>query len=157
MRRFVILATLIVALLTGLLAVASIYLLKAPFRPGYALFSLQEVVEQGAARLYPGEAAQADYFLGLASRRLFDLKTLAGSASESAGLVALDRALDQAEQAVAAVPQNQARPFQSRLVDLAGLVKSTWQPSMGARNRPGGMPPRGTDQRCSNWRLAQGA
>ena len=135
MRKFVILATLIVVV-TGILVVSAGWALAAtgPFFPGELFYPIQSFAEQRQASLFLNHTGHALALLNLADRRANDLNYLAGTKFELAGIQALDRALDQAEAAIAAAPEEDTPVLISRLAEVvknaqAGLNTLTLAPT----------------------------
>ena len=105
MRRFLLISIPISLTLAVIVSSLMAYLAcAAPFQPGSALFPLQEFAEEKRADLAFSNTDRAIYRLELAEQRVLDLLELARTDREVAALRALDRALDQAEIAVAAAP-----------------------------------------------------
>ena len=125
MRRFILFAVLTVLVL-GILAVGSGLALAAagPLRPGSLFFAIQDYAEQTRARLTRGQTARALYYLELADRRTRDLVSLGGGKHESAAITSLDKALDQASEAVMASPPEDADVLYGHLGYLAQRIET---------------------------------
>ena len=124
MRRFFILATLIVITLAALGSTGGFALAETgPFRSGNILFPLQRFAEETRVWATSNKTGKASYLLDLADRRVLDLATQAGKPGELRALENLNIALDQAMAAVAAVPLEDLGPLKTRLSSLVGQMQ----------------------------------
>ncbi len=115
MRRFLLFASLIVILLILAGAGMGIALANsAPFRPGEALFPLQNFSEQATVTLASSQAGKADFLIRLMERRTADLGEVTGTNQEEPVLLALVKALNQAAQAIALMPEKEAASLRSQ-------------------------------------------
>ena len=124
MRRFLILATLIIITLAALVVTGGIALAETgPFRSGNILFPLQRFAEKTQVWATSNKTGKASYLLDLAERRALDLATQAGKPGELRALENLNAALDQAMAAVGVVPLEDLGPLKTRLASLVGEVQ----------------------------------
>ena len=120
MRRFLLTSLIILAVLAILFIGAGTGLAEVgPFHPGQTLFPLQHFAEQQRARLIGSPTQQAHFYLDLLARRSDELSASTGSPTETAALVALNEALDQAVVAIGNAPEAGLEQIKIR---LAGLV-----------------------------------
>ncbi len=124
MRRFLILATLIMITLAALGVTGGIALAETgPFRSGNILFPLQRFAEETQVWATSNKTSRASYLLDLAERRALDLATQAGKPGEMRALENLNTALDQATAAVGVVPLADLGPLKTRLSSLVGQMQ----------------------------------
>ncbi len=126
MRRFLLLAFLIILALVLLLAGVGYGLARGqPFHPGQAPYSLQHLAEFSLIHLLPSPIQRASYALDLLTRRTTDLVSLVGTTREAAGLLAVHEALDQAIQAVYQSPSTGLTDLKTRLANqLPGIIQA---------------------------------
>ena len=119
MRRFIILA-LIIVLLLGIAGIASgLALAKTgPILPGTSLFPIQYFAEQANARLLGQGTDQTETYFLLLERRIVNLVTQTGTAYEADSLDYLNKAIDQAILSWSSLPSDSAEPFRERLISL---------------------------------------
>ncbi len=125
MRRFVLASLLILLFIILLLAGSGYALAKAAvFQPGSLLFPAQRFVEHRWMVLITDPADQAHYLIDVAGRRLEDLREIAGSTNELAGLSALEIAIWEAITAVGAAPEFALPDLRTRLAELVTNAES---------------------------------
>ncbi|MCB9419656.1 MAG: hypothetical protein H6667_07620 [Ardenticatenaceae bacterium] len=100
----------------------------APYRPGDALFGVQEVSEQLWGLGFNGDSMdRAQVQLGLMAHRMDDLTAVQGTPNEAAAVSALTRAHKRAVTAIAEAPTSEQSALQTRLdrISLQALDQLT--------------------------------
>ncbi len=124
MRKFLLFSIPIALALAMLVSSMGAYLAyAAPFQPGSSLFPLQEFAEEKGAFLFINPTGKANYYLDLSERRVMDLLELARTDREVIALKALDNALDQAEIAIAAAPDEDLPALMARLANVVTQIE----------------------------------
>ncbi len=125
MRRFLLISLIILAVLAILFIGAGTGLAEVgPFHPGQTLFPLQRFAEQQRARLIGSPTQQAHFYLDLLARRSDELSAATGGATETAALVALNEALDQAVVAIGNAPEAGLEQIKIRLAGFVVKIES---------------------------------
>ena len=125
MRRFLVIATIIVIMTAAFLFIGGLVLAQAaPLRPGDTLFSFQRFAEQERLWITSGKAERADYLIRLAERRVVDLSALITTEKEDVALQELNLALDKAIDAIGLVPSGDAGTISVELTNLVDHAKA---------------------------------
>ena len=123
MARAILLVSLVVLILlaatTAVLAVLAAY---SPLQPGHFLFFAQELAEATRANLAPTASDRMDYAHNLLERRSHDLARLVGQPAETAALHALDRIVNRAALALAALSPQQRLVSSKHVFDHASEI-----------------------------------
>jgi len=120
LRAFLFKTALITAFVVfGILTILVALAYLEPLSPGSLLFPIQDFAEQQGFFIYPDPVGQAGYALDLVEQRIADLVYNTGTKNEVAALRALDKAIDQASNLLARVPDEQGVALRTRLLSLA--------------------------------------
>jgi hypothetical protein len=118
-RLFLLLSVLITLLLVMFGTSTQVVLaIMQPFRPGDIIFPVQDFAEQARAHFTPGKTERAAYYLELAQQRTEDLLILAKGEHALLAVNYLNRALDQAIEAVIDSPEQDFSYLSDQLSDL---------------------------------------
>ena len=119
MRRFIILA-LIIVLMIGIAGVASSVALAktGPILPGTPIFPIQYFSEQIYARLQGKGSEQVETYFLLLERRIVNLVAQTGTAFEADSLDYLNEAIDQVILSWSNLPSDSAESFRGKLLSL---------------------------------------
>jgi len=120
LRRFLLLAVLIILLLLAAGIGTQVVLATArPFRPGgHPIFPVQDFAEQVWAQIIPGKTERATYYIDLALQRTEDLVILVDGEHALLAVDYLNRALDQAIEAIVEAPEQDLPYLSAQLSDL---------------------------------------
>ena len=118
MRRFIVIAILLVSVVLTLGASASVALAEAgPFSPGDLLFPVQHYVEQQAF-FRPNTDQRAVWFLDLMERRQLDMESHAGTPEQAVSVQYFNDAVSQVARSMRRISPGGFQALQPRLLSL---------------------------------------